>query len=371
MIADDTAGIKRPHGMPRRTFLGLVAVGVLAGCAPARGGAATTPAPASTPTPVPLSPTSPITRDNAGRLAQLGVFQPNDERMRGAAWSPDGHMLAAGGARDIHVWDIAAGKPPTRWTGHTDQIYGMSWCAANGMLASASDDGTVRLWQPSGTTAAMVLTYPSFAPVSVAWAPDGKLLAAGTFDGYIALWDAQSGKRLATWGGPPEDTSSRGSRYPFGVYGLAWSPDARHIVSLRYDTKLVIWDVRAGKYIAVRRTDNKPNGVLWPAKRDYIASTSDAGTIQLWDSATYKHVATMGDHGESGWAYPVAPSPDAGMLAIGRSDGTMQVWDAQSRTDLATQHKDSAAMWGLAWSPDGLRLASASDDGTVRLWGVR
>lgn len=369
MIADDTAGIKRPRGIRRRTFLGLAAAGFLAGCAPARGSAATTPAP--TPSPAPFPPAGPIAADNARRLAQLGVFQPNDGRIRGAAWSPDGRVLAVGGARDIHVWDIAAGKPPARWTGHSDQIYGMSWCAANGMLASASDDGTVRLWQPGGTAAAMVLTYPSFAPVSVAWSPDGTMLAAGTFDGYVALWDAQTGKRLAMWSGPPQDTSSRGSRYPFGVYGLAWSPDARHIVSLRYDTKLVIWDVQAGKYVAVRKTDSKPNGVIWPVSGRYIASTSDAGTIQLWDPVTYKHVATMGDHAEAGWAYPVVPSPDAGTLAIGREDGTMQVWDVRAKADLTTHHKDSDAIWGLTWSPDGLRLASGSDDGTVRLWGVR
>lgn len=370
MIADDVVGGKqRRGGLPRRTFLGLVAAGLLASCAPARGSSTSTSTPA--PSPKPLTPAGSISTANAGQLAQLAVFQPNDGRIRGAAWSPDGHILAVGGARDIHVWDITSGKPPVRWAGHTDQIYGMSWCAANGGLASASDDGTVRLWRPSGTAAPTVLTYQTFAPVSVAWSADGKMLAAGTFDGSVTVWDAQTAKRLATWDGPPRDTSSRGSRYPFGVYGLAWSPDARHIVSLRYDTKLIIWDVRAGKYVAVRKADNKPNGVVWPVSGSYIASTSDAGTIQLWDPVTYQNVATMGDHAESGWAYPVAPSPDAGMLAIGREDGTMQVWDVRAKADLVTQRKDIDSIWGLAWSPDGMRLASGCDAGTVRLWGVR
>lgn len=370
MIADDTPrGGGAPQGwrVSRRGFLALAAASMVAGCAPTGNSAAR---PTASLTPKPLVPSTRVEPGNAAQIMRLATFSPQDDDVRAVAWSPDGRVVAAG-ARAIHVWDVTTGEQVGMWHGHTQQIYGLAWSAASGMLASASADGSVRIWDTQHGTTVMILGGSESAPVySLAWSPDGSKVVSGSKDGTVMLWDATTGKKLATWIGPA--TRRAMGPNPFAVWGVSWSPDGRRVVSTRYDEKVLVWDVQAGKELAVLTLDSQPNGVTWSPDGAVFAMTDDNGLVSLWDAKTYGNMARLdSDEGADGWAFGVGWTPDGGVLAAVRDAGSIQLWDTRAKTRLASLHAHGGAIWTMAWSPDGLRLATGSDDTTVRIWGVR
>jgi WD40 repeat protein len=359
-----------------RGSLGLLAAssmvgglaGSLAGCASTNS---TLGQPTRTPTPhTPLIPSNPITTGNAARIARLAMLQPMNHRVRAVAWSPDGRLVASGSNPDVTLWDIATGRRLTMLSGHSSQIYSMAWSSASKLLASAASDGTVRVWDTLQGRALQTLhSASSGAFFSVAWSPDGRQIVAGTGDGSVVRWDAQTGKRLATWSGPAQ-RQSRGGEYPFAVWGVAWSPDGRHIVSTRYDDLLLIWEIATGRSQVIPKTDTQPNTVAWSPNGRQFAVTDDQGKVILWNGANAQRGTTFEGHDGEGWAYGLAWSPDGSLVASSRESGLVQLWDTRTGKELAALQGHLNAVWGLAWSPDGLRLASASDDGSVCLWGV-
>jgi WD40 repeat protein len=369
MIVDTAASDMRAVGaISRRGVLVLAAAGLLAACAPARGPSTRA---SATPLPRPLAPAAPIAPGSAARVAQLALLAPADGRARGAAWSPDGGTVAAGAGSDVHLWDTASGRALGVLRGHADQIYALAWSPANGLLASASDDHSVRVWDPTQGTARLVLGAESTASnvYSVSWSPDGTRVVAGTRAGDVVLWDAATGARLGAWGGPPRPPAS--GRNPYAVWGVSWSPDGRRIVSNRYDGLTLLWNAGSGALLGTIASDSQPNTVAWSPDGSRFATTHDDGTTQLWDGATYRNMAVFHADPAEGWAYGLAWSPDGSLLATSYESGSVQIWDVQNSTALIALTAHRSEVWGLAWSRDGLRLASASDDSTVRLWGVR
>lgn len=371
MIADDSTrsrALPRVWRVSRREFLAVAAAALAAGCAPT-GSVVVRP----TATPKPLEPVAPVAPETAARITRLATFSPDDDSIRGVAWSPDGLIVAAGGATRVHLWEVATGKKVGTWSGHQDQITGLAWSQTSRMLASASADSTVRLWNTAQGTQGVttrILGGPDNGEVySVAWSPDGKRVAAGMKGGQVILWDAATGKRLETWIGPALQ-GARGS-HPYAVWGLAWSPDAKRIVSNRYDIKVLVWEAGSGQNVAVLVPNSQPNGVAWAPGGAAFATAGDDGSVQLWDAATYKNGATLDSHDGDGWAYGLTWTPSGDVLAATRQTGSVQVWNARTGALLASFPAHANAIWTAAWSPDGTRLATGSDDGTLALWGVR
>jgi WD40 repeat protein len=380
MIAEKVSarlsGVNASGRCSRRDFLGgcvgLLAVGgVVGGLSGSLAGCASTSVTRTPPTrvPSPLAPSSPITTSNAARIARLATFEPMNYRVRGVAWSPGGRLVASGSNPDVILWDSVTGQRLTTLSGHTDQIFSMAWSSAKNLLASASADGTVRIWDTKQGRAIQTLKGSSGASFfSVAWAPDGRKIVAGTQDGEVLVWDVATGKQVAVWDGPAKH--SQGGGFPFAAWGVSWSPDGSHLISTRYDDLILIWDVATGTSRAIPKTDSQPNTVAWSPNGRQFALTDDQGKVVLWNGANAQRETNLEAESEAGWAYGLTWSPDGSMVASSRESGIVQVWDAKTGKQLVALQRHLNSVWGLAWSPDGLRLASASDDETVCLWGV-
>ncbi len=150
---------------------------------------------------------------------QLALLRPQAGQIRGLGWSPDGSFLAVGTSPDVQLWNDRTGKRVATLQGHTNQVYGTAWSPDASMLATASQDGTVRLWNIQERTTLHVLRISTtFWMISVAWSPDGHRLVSGDATGFVHVWDIRTSKHLVTWSGAPSGKQVALS-YPYAVWG--------------------------------------------------------------------------------------------------------------------------------------------------------
>jgi len=284
---------------------------------------------------------------------QIEVFGQTwyvDAFVGSVAFSPDGRILASGSAESgigtprphdpIQLWDVRTHRrlagPIARRTG---KVYSVAFSPDGRILASGSADGTVRFWN--------VRTHREILPrvpragdsvESVAFSPGGRVLASGSDDYTIRLWDVRTHKQLGR--------ALRG--HTDEVWSVAFSPNGRVVASGSADGTIRLWDVRTHRQLG----------------RPLLISS--ATPLQV-----AHYVRTYLNRGpvHSFAVHSVVFSPDGRALASGGYDGTIRFWDVRTHRQLAMV-EEGEGIRSVAFSSDGRVLASGGDDGTVRLWDV-
>src|SRR6266571_2802523 len=192
--------------------------------------------------------------------------------------------------------------------------------------------------------------------LNVAWSPDGRMVASASRDSTVQVWDARTGKRLFTY-----------RDHPKAVFCVAWSPDGSRIVFGEDGGSVQVWDVGTRKHLLTYQASIAPIlGVAWSPDGSSIASGGVDRIVQVWDAKTGKHLFAYQGHTDA--VYGVAWSPDGSRIASSGDDGTVQVWDGVTGSHVFTLLTEAD---GVAWSPDGTQLASSGLDGMVKVWQVR
>ncbi|KOV81253.1 hypothetical protein [Nocardia sp. NRRL S-836] len=317
------------------------------------------------------------------------TFTGHTDAVRGLAFDRSGRLASTGVDRTARVWDLARPGDPLVLTGHTAAVVGAVF--ADGTLATASDDHTVRLWDlpmslshtdsvysvaASGTLVASggydrtvrllengrpvaVLTGPADAVNSVAFSPDRRTLYAASADHRVHRWDITEPVRPVPL--PPLAGHSE------AVNAMAVSPDGSVLATGSTDRAIVLWDTATGTSLGTLsgHAESVQALAFSPDGRTLASGAGDFG-VRIWDVARRQVVTHL--PGQSHVVKSVAFSPDGTLLATGTTDFAVRVWDVATGTRTAelTGHTDT--VHAVAFSPDGTTLASASADHDVRLW---
>ena len=303
--------------------------------------------------------------------------------MRDLAYSPDGSRLAIASSIGIWLYDAATLEEVALISHHVR--------IANSFEISLNDAETLE-------EGALIRQHAG-EMLSVAYSPDGSLLAGGSENGRMRLWDATTGEpkhpsiwigsdvvsvefsrdgmALASAGGNQAqiwDAKTFEKRHTFightqEVTSIAFSPDGNVLVTGSKDQTVRVWDAKTGKQVRMLYAHTRSvTSVAFSSDGKTLASTGDDATLRLWDTNTWELRRILTD--ERTKMTSVAFTPDGKGVVVGCA-GKMILWDAETGSILRRFAGHSGSVFSLVFSPDGTVFASGSDDMTVRLWDVK
>lgn len=313
-------------------------------------------------------------------------------------FSPDGERVATASIRDnyIRILDAETGNEIRTLKGHNDFVrfvsfspfpkHGIMGAASNpmwkwtertekeirnlqgrnpdndpvvtkgGLVVSASNDGTVRLWNEEKEDAIHIIRAHSSWVNSAVFSPDRKFVVSASNDGFVKILDVASGMEVETLKG-----HTRGVNY------AAFSPDGKLIVSASDDETVRVWDVRTGKPLFVLEGHSDAVGfATFSPDGKRVVSASNDGTIRIWSLDTRKYSRSF----QNLYVNSAFFCPDGKHIVTSSSDKFVRIWNAETGAVIQTFKCHTGRVIFAVYSPDGKRVASTSEDRTIRIWDV-
>jgi WD40 repeat protein len=286
----------------------------------------------------------------------------------GLLWAITPLVWGAGVCPGVAVSHVS-GQVGRLLEGHTDTIESVAFSPNRRLLASSSDDGTIRLWDVrSQRELGRPLWHYRGAIHTIAFSPDGRELASGACDGTVRLWDARTHRQL----GP----ALLAGRDRACVNGVAFSPDGRLLVSGSDfgDGRVRLWDVRRHTQLgsALGHPGNGFNDVAFSPDGRTVVAGVDArgfGAVVLWDVRSKRQLGQPGRVGLP--VQTVAFSPSGRLIASGDADGGVRLWNVRGRRRGTLYRDPLDTPESITFSRDGHTLAACFEFGGLRVWDVR
>ena len=262
-----------------------------------------------------------------------------------------------------YLWGLCQSDALYTFGRHSDGsagVYGVAASPDGKLLATISGGGSgeVNIWDVESHR--LIETPEAREAVgSVSFSPDGKMLAFGTYNQGVRLWDLQ--KHLAVNQFP--GATPRG----FGTPALGFSSKGRQLAIGATGGSVVLWDIAThAAGLTLQGHSNDICCLVLSRDGQTLATGSSDQTIRIWDLARRYQVAVLTNHTEG--VQCLALSPDSKTLASGSFDDTVRIWDLIEHRPVAVLTHHAFWVSGLAFSPDGKTLASASADCSIKFW---
>ncbi|NER45577.1 MAG: NACHT domain-containing protein [Symploca sp. SIO1A3] len=327
-----------------------------------------------------------------------------------ATFSPEGKLLATSVNNEIWLWEVAKMRQILTCHGHTGWVQSLTFSPEVNILASGSNDQTIRLWNVHTGQCLKTLRGHTSWVQSLAFSPDGAILASGSHDQTVKLWNVHTGECLQTLSGHcnpvfftafiscPIDYLHFGEKKAEGrgqraegkeegcklegndkcLAGHDITPQGQTLVTGGEDQTVRVWDVNTGSCLRVLEIPiNWMLSIGLSPDGQTLATGSDSKTVKFWDLATGECIQTLPDYNSYVWT--VAFSLDGTKLVTGSEDTTVKIWDVATGKCLQTLQNQSnsplgdsyaSRIWLVAIHPDGQSLLSISENQTMKLWDV-
>lgn len=304
-----------------------------------------------------LAPAEPVVRVKLKRtLKHRGdVFR--------VEFSPSGSLVAsASNDGSIKTWKVSSGKLVRSLRGHSDGVTGVAWSPDEATLASASFDGSVRAWN-AGTGKQLWKRDFGSRMRAVSFRPQGEVLVAAGDGVPVTVLSAADGQTRFVLAGSGQSVS----------WEVKYDPSGEHILAMG-GGRLRVWSAEDGsprwgdeggaRGNAVWAADFSADGLFVVAPVD-----GDGGSrVAIWESATGTKVASVSP--ADAWLIPSAAWSSRGFFAAGEATGRVSLWDPQQSKPVAEAKGLRSNVIDLSFSPDGLMLAGSGYDNVVKLWAI-
>ncbi|MCX5643356.1 MAG: serine/threonine protein kinase [Phycisphaerae bacterium] len=275
-------------------------------------------------------------------------------------FSPDSKALVIGDAAgQLRVVDLTSGNTDVNIPeAHSEGITSVAWSPNGSVIASGSgySGGPIKLWDAASGKPLGALEGHNSWICNLIFSTDGLRLYSSSGDQTIRVWDVEQRQCLATLRGSTDE-----------VYGLALSPDGTTLASACKDGIVAFWSALAGPQEESPRLF--PLGRFWPAfaPDSRVLAAPRAGTVSLFDLATLREIEQLPALGTDG-VDTVAYSPDGTLLVSGSTKGRIRVWSCTERRLLRELDGHRESMLMLCFRADGTRLLSVDAKGTAIWW---
>lgn len=297
------------------------------------------------------------------RTQELNRLEGHTNRINAASFSPDGQLIASvSDDRTIKIWQ-RDGSEVKDLTGHTDRVTHLAFSSDSQLLATTSADKTVRLWRRDGSLMSTIAGHADWV-TAVSFSPDRQWLATASRDRTIKLWRITGNQTqlLQTLTG-----------HTGWVNSVSFHPSGQLLASAGEDGTIKIWRTagnprKANALIkSFAASPERITTIAFSPDGKTLVSASGDRTIKLW-SLTGQLLQTLEGHSDQ--VNSVRFSPDGKFLVSGSGDLTIRLWNLDG-TLLQTIVAHGAEVNSVGFSPDGKTVISASTDKTVRLWATQ
>ena len=237
--------------------------------------------------------------------------------------------------------------------GHSGAIWSVAISPNGQLLASGSQDTTLKIWNLHTGELLHNLKGYSGTVYRIAISPDGQTIVSGNSDGTIKIWNLETGELLHTLG-----------EHSHFINSLAVSPDGQTIATGSGDNTIKVWNLQAGQ---LHYTLSEPVNSLAINPNGKILASGD-GTIKIWNLETGELLRTLPGH--SRHVNSIAISLDGQIIVTGSSDRTIKVWNLQSGKLLRTIRGHTSSVIDIVINSDEQTLASVSYDNSIKVWNL-
>ena len=313
--------------------------------------------------------------------------RPLDNKLFKVVFSPDGKTLAGIGISTVErtrvgvikFYEVATGRlintltatQHSEWSESSKRVSSIAFSPDGRLLASGSaDDGTIKLWDVE--TGQNIATFtetpvPNSSMSCVVFSPDGTKLAVGSAEG-IKLLEVPTGEHIYT----RQHIDFGKLEFPASIFSVAFSPDGTKLASASWDG-VKLWEVETGQNITTLQGHTRVVDSVTFSPDGWTLASNSVGGVQVWEAATGRHITTLA--GPPNFVTSLAYSPDGTILATGsasarNAEHTVKLWDIETGQNLTTLQGHTDSVTTIAYSRDGRILASGSKDKTVKLWDV-